>query len=168
MECWRRRYASFLHLKLDEVSDINPHAQEQRVTARREIPLGALLCGTDPATCYQRAASLFFHFLNTVQTLPVLPYVSSRASLRGHYSWTTIDLLTLCLEGLVFPSVLFANRSLRLSVRPHLDLPVNIVLHFLGNGLSCGKAIRPIARGETLIRHWDLGEYQCRHTERTK
>ena len=165
MECWRRRYASFLHLKLDELSDIDPHTQEHRVTARKEIPLGALLCGTDLATCYRGAASLFFHSPNTVQTLPVLPYVSSRASLRGHYSWNALDLLTHRLEGLVFLSVLLAYRSSRLSAQPHLDPPVNFVLHFLGNGLSCGEAIRTIARGETLIRHWDLGEYQWRRTD---
>ena len=75
MECWRRRYASFLHLKLDELSDINPHIQEHRVTARREIPLGALLCGTDLATCYRGPAALFYHCPNTVQTLPLLPFL---------------------------------------------------------------------------------------------
>ena len=43
---------------------------------------------------------------------------------------------------------------------------MNIVLHFLGNGLSCGEAIGTIAKGEELVRHWDLGDYQWRHTER--
>ena len=43
---------------------------------------------------------------------------------------------------------------------------MNIVLHFLGIWLSCGEAIRTIAKGEALIRHWDLGDYQWRHTER--
>ena len=100
-----------------------------------------------------------------MQTLPVLPYVSSRASLRSHYFWNALDLLTHRLEGLVFPSVLLAYRSIRVSAQPHLDPPVNFVLHFLGNGLSCGEAIRTIARGETLIRHWDLGEYQWRRTD---
>ena len=75
--------------------------------------------------------------------------------------------MTHSLEGLIFPSVLLANSSHRLSVRPALDPPVNIVLHFLGNGLSCGEVIRPIAVGEALLRHWDLGDYQWRHTERT-
>ena len=72
------------------------------------------------------------------------------------------------LEGLIFPSVLLANRSHRVLVRPALDPPVNIVLHFLGNGLSCGEVIRKIPAGGTLIRHWDLGEYQWRHTDRTR
>ena len=138
------------------------------MTVRHGIPLGALICGTDLATCYRRAAALFFHCPNTVQTLHVLPYVGSRASLRGHYYWNSIVLLTHRLESLVFSSVLLAYRSFRMSPRPHLDPPVNIFLHLLGNGLSCGEAIRPIARGETLIRHWDLGEYQWRHTERTR
>ena len=145
-----------------------PHAREHVVSARRELPLGALLCGTDLATCYRGAASLFYHCPYTVQTLPVLPYVSARASLRGHYSWDTLDLMTHRLEGLIFPSLLLANRSPRVTVQPSLCVLPNVVLHFLGNGLSCGEVIRPITIGEALIRHWDLGDCQWRHTERTR
>ena len=135
------------------------------MTARREIPLGALLCGTDLATCYRGPAALFYHCPNTVQTLPLLPCLNVSASIRGHYSWNALDLLTHRLEGLVFPSVLLAHKSYQMSRRPHLDPPVNIVLHFLGNGLSCGETIRTIAKGEQLVRHWDLGDYQWRHTK---
>ena len=55
-----------------------------------------------------------------------------------------------------------------MTVRLLLHALSNIVLHFLGNALSCGEVIRPIAVGEALIRRWDLGGYQWRHTERTK
>ena len=165
-ECWRRRYASFLHLQLHELSDINPHHQEHKLLARREIPLGALLCGTDLATCYRGPAALYYHSPNSVQTWPSFPCLNISTSICGHYSWNPIDLLTHRLEGLVFPSVLLAPKSFRLYRRPSLDTEVNIVLHFLGNGLSCGEAIRTINKGEELVRHWDLGEYQWRHTER--
>ena len=135
------------------------------MVARREIPLGALLCGTDLATCYRGPAALFYHSPNTVQALPWLPCLTTSASIRGHYSWNPIDLLTHRLEGLIFPSVLLANQNFRLYRRPSLDTKVNIVLHFLGNGLSCGEAIRTISKGEELVRHWDLGEYQWRHRD---
>ena len=38
-ECWRRRYASFPHLQLDEISELNPHFREHVITARRELPV---------------------------------------------------------------------------------------------------------------------------------
>ena len=43
--------ARFLHLQLDEVSKIHPNFREHEILARRDLPLGALLCGTELAVC---------------------------------------------------------------------------------------------------------------------
>ena len=136
---------------------------EHQLLARRPLPLGALICGIDLAACERGAASLFYHSPNVVQTLPLLPIASSSSFLRGHYSWDPMDLLTHRLEGLIFPSVLLVNRALRTS-----DLVPNIVLHFLGNGVTCGEVIRPIAKGEALLRHWNLGGFKWRHIRLTR
>ena len=115
-ECWRRRYASFLRLKLDELPGIHPTHRDHELLARRDLVVGSLLCGTDLATCTRSSASLFFHSPNVVQTLPVLPYVSPSSFMRGHYSWNKRELLTNRLEELIFPTVLLSDISLRLSV----------------------------------------------------
>ena len=141
---------------------------EHQLLARRPLPLGALICGTDLATCERGAASLFYHSPNVVQALPLLPVASSSEFLRGHYSLDPVDLLTHRPEGLIFPSVLLANRTLRTVVAGSSRLPPNIVLHFLGNGLTCGEVIRPIAKGEALLRHWSLGGFACRHIRLTR
>ena len=72
------------------------------------------------------------------------------------------------LEGLIFPSVLLVNRSRRVTVLPVSRGLPNIVLHFLGNGLTCGEVIRPIHTGEALLQHWSLGDYAWRHTQLTQ
>ena len=141
---------------------------EHRCLARRPLPLGALLCGTDLATCERRTASLFYHSPHVVQTLPVLSYTSPSACLRGHYSWSTLDLMTHRLEGLIFPSVLLANRTLCFAELPPSRLLPNIVLPFLVNGLTCGEVIRPVQTGEPLLRHWSLRTYAWRHTALTR
>ena len=94
-------------------------------------------------------------------------YVSARAALSAHYSWDTLDLMAHRLEGLIFSSVLIANRSRRVTVRHYsLALPKR-VLDFMGNGLSCGEFIWPVSVVDALIRHWSLGDNQWRQTERT-
>ena len=130
-ECWRRRYASFLHLNLDEVSEPIPRYMEHEILACRELPVGSMLCGTDLASSPRSSASLLHHSPNIVQTLLVIPYVSARCFIVGKYLWNQRDLLTHRVEGLVFPSVLLANRSFRYSVDPRVE--PNIVLHYLGN-----------------------------------
>ena len=98
----------------------------------------------------------------------MIPYASHRSFIPGHYSWNTRELLTHRLEGLVFPSVLLSERTLRLIVRLDPRIYANIVLHFLGNGLTCGEVIRPIRAGQALLRHWSLGAYTWRHTDLTE
>ena len=72
------------------------------------------------------------------------------------------------LDGLIFPSVLLANRTLRLTVLPPSLLLLNIVLHFLVNGLTRVEVIRPVQTDEPLLRHWSLGAYAWRHTALTR
>ena len=165
-ECWRRRYASFLHLQLNEVADLHPSFMEHEVLARRELVVGSHICGTDLALSTRNSACLFHHSPNVVQTLPEIPFVGARRFIGGKYSWTQGDLLTRRVEGLGFPSVLLANRSLRYSANPRVK--PNIVLHFLGNGLCCGEVIRPIRVGEPLVRHWSLGAFEWEHTLLTR
>ena len=64
--------------------------------------------------------------------------------------------------------MLLANRQLRLTVLPPSRSLTNIVLHFLGNGLTCGEVIQPVQTGEPLLRHWSLGTYAWRHTALTR
>ena len=167
-ECWNRRYASFLHLQLDEISDIHPLHQEHSLLARRVFTIGSLLCGTNLASSPRGYACLFHDSPNVVQTLPVLPYASHRHFLEGRYSWNTRELLSQRVEGLIFPFVLLASRTYRYTVPPDTRESPNIVLHFLGNGLSCGEVIQPIKVGETLIRHWSLGPFTWWNNERTE
>ena len=91
-ECWRRRYASFLHLKLNEVADLHPSFMEHEVLARRELVVGSLICGTNLALCTRSSANLFHHSPNVVQTLPMIPYVSARSLIVGKYLWNLGDL----------------------------------------------------------------------------
>ena len=131
---------------------------EHEVLARRELLVGSLLCGTDLAFSTRSSASLFHHRPNVVQTLPMIPFDSARCFIVGKYSWNQQDLLTHRVEGLVFFSVLLANRTFRYSANPRVK--PNIVLHFQGNGLCCGEVIRLIRVGEPLIRHWSLGAFE--------
>ena len=150
------------------MSDIHPFYQEHGLTARRELAVGSLLCGTDLAASPRSYATLFHDSPNVVQTLPVFPYESHRCFMRGRYSWNARDLLSQRLEGLIFPSVLLSSKALRFYTPPDdRDLP-NIVLYFLGNGLSCGEVIRTIKVGEVLTRHWSLGPYSWWHNETTE
>ena len=144
-ECWRRRYASFLHLKLDEVADLHPRYMKHEALARRELVVGSLLCETDLDFSTRSSTSLFYHSPNVVQTLPMIPFVSARSFIMGKYSWNQGDLLTHRVKGLVFPSVLLAHRTLRYSANPRVK--PNIGLHFLGNGLCYGEVIRLIHLG---------------------
>ena len=66
--------------------------------------------------------------------------------------------------GLIFPSVLLANRTLHLTVLPPSHLLPNIVLHFLGYGLTCREETRAVQTGEPLLRLWSLRTYSWRHT----
>ena len=145
-ECWRRRYASFLHLKLNEVSEIHPLYIEHELVARRDLAVRSILCGTDLASCPRSSATLLHHCPNMVETLPILPYPTVSAFTHGCYSWSTRDLLTHGLEGLIFSSALLATKSHRISV--HASIVPNIVLLFLGNGLTCGEVIELIRVGK--------------------
>ena len=49
-KCWIRRYASFLHLKLDEVPVIQPRHMEHKAFVRRDLPVVPFLCGKDLAS----------------------------------------------------------------------------------------------------------------------
>ena len=42
------------------------------------------------------------------------------------------------------------------------------MLHFLGNGLSCGEVISEIAAGEELVRHFDTGAFAWSNTYVTR
>ena len=72
------------------------------------------------------------------------------------------------LEGLIFPSVLLANKILRLNVLLNSRALTNILLNFLGNGLTCGEVIRPICFGDALLRHWSMARFAWKHTEETR
>ena len=97
----------------------------------------------------------------------MIEYASHRSFIPGHYSWNTRELLTHRVEGLIFPSVLLAEKTLRFVALDPRIFP-NIVVHFLGNGLTCGEVIRPIGAGQALLRHWSLGVYTWRHTDLTQ
>ena len=97
----------------------------------------------------------------------MIDYASHRSFIPGHYSWHTRELLTHRVEGLIFPSVLLAEKTLRFVALDPRIFP-NIVVHFLGNGLTCGEVIRPIGAGQALLRHWSLGVYTWRHSDLTQ
>ena len=93
------------------------------------------------------------HYSTTVPTSFKHYPFSSTLVLRHACEIITLALL----EGLIFPSVLLANTTLRLTVLPHSRALPNIVLHFLGNGLISGEVIRPVHAGEAPLLHWSLG-----------
>ena len=145
-DCWQRRYASFLHLQVDEVPEIHPLFQTHTLVALRDLPVGALLCGTELASFDRGSAYLYHNSPNVALSLPF----PNRASpeWRGHFSWNTLGLYFYRLEGLIFPSVLLSTKTHCWRTPSHWHPSANIVLHFLGNGLSCGEVISEIAAGE--------------------
>ena len=65
--------------------------------------------------------------------------------------------MTYRLEGSTFPSIL--TKTHIWIVPPHWRTRPNVVLHFLGNGLTWGEVIKPVREGEVLKRHWRMGTY---------
>ena len=135
----------------------NTHFQNHEIVDRPVLPLEALFCGSELAVCQRGSASLFHHSANLARTVPLLS--SANPYLRGHYSWNNLDLMTYRLEGLIFPSILLVTKTHRWTVPPHGRTRPNVVLHFLGNGLTCGEIIRPVRAGEVLQRHWSTRAY---------
>ena len=156
-ECSHRRYVSFLHLQVDEVPEIHPLYQSHTLVALRDLPVGALLCGTELGSFDRGSAYLYHNSPNVALSLPF----PNRAKLdwRGHYSWNNLELLSYRLEGLIFPSVLLAAKAHCWRTPSHWYPNANIVLHFMGNGLTCGEVITEIAAGRrsgTPLRYGSL------------
>ena len=156
-ECFQRRFATILHVELDEVPDIHPLYQCHQLVARRDLPVGALICETDLSAFARGSAYLFHHSPNVARVWPFVNNVTPHW--RGHYSWSALDLLSYRVEGLIFPSALLAAKTHRWRIPSHWYPSPNIVLHFLGNGLSCGEPIQDVSAGEALVRHFSLGPF---------
>ena len=165
-ECWRRKYASILHVKVDELSELHPLYQRHRLIALRDLPVGALLCGTELAAFARGSAYLFHNSPNVVRAL--LFNNSSNTSWRGHFSWNTLELLSYRLEGVIFSSVLLSEKTHRWRTTSNWYPSPNIVLHFLGNGLTCGEVIQEISAGEALVRHFSTGVFTWDRSWRTR
>ena len=118
--------------------------------ARRDLPLGALICGTELLAFARGSAYLFHHSSNVARAWPFSNNLSPHW--RGHYSWSTLELLSYQVEGLVFPSILLAARAHRWRIPSHWYPSPKIVLHFLGKGLTCGEILRDVSAGEAQTR----------------
>ena len=151
---------------MNEVDEIHPSFQTHILVALRDLPVGALLCGTELANFDRGSAFLYHNSPNVAVSLP-FPNLA-HPDWRGHFSWNTLELLSYRLEGLIFPSVLLSARQHRWRTPNHWYPKSNIVLHFLGNGLCCGEVISPIAAGEELVRHFGLGAYVWSNTCETR
>ena len=155
-----------LHLQLQDLPDIHPRFQNHELIATRSIPTGALLCGTELARFQRGSAALFHHSPNVGRALTIDPL--SNPHQRGYYSWNNLDLLALRVEDCIFPSVLLATRSHRFTIPGRPVLYPNIVLHFLGDGLTCGEALCPIAAGDVICCHWRFGAFHSKQAELTR
>ena len=151
---------------MDDLQEIHPHYQKHRLVALRDLPVGALLCGTELAAFARGSAYLFHNSPNVARALPFSN--CSSPSWRGHFSWNPVDLLIYRLEGVIFPSVLLVERTHRWRVTSNWYPSPNIVLYFLGNGLTCGEVIQEVSAGEALVQHFSTGVFTWDRSWRTK
>ena len=64
--------------------------------------------------------------------------------------------------------MLLAAKAHRWRTPSHWYPSANIVLHFLGNGLTCGEVIEKISTSEDLIRHFSTGAFAWSNTWTTR
>ena len=105
----------FLHLQVDEVPEIHPVYQTHTLVALRDLPIGALLCGTELDSFDRGSAYVYHQSPNVALSLPFSN--GANPEWRGHYSRSTLELLSYRLEGLIFPSVLLAAKAHRWRTR---------------------------------------------------
>ena len=89
--------------------EIHPLYQSHNLVTRRDLPAGALICGTKLSAFARGSACLFHHSPNVARALPISTNIGPHW--QGHYSWSTLELLSYRLEGLVVPSALLAARA---------------------------------------------------------
>ena len=144
-------------MEFDEVPEIHPLDQSHNLVARRDLPMGALICGTKVAAFAQGNAYLFHHSPNVARAWPFSTNLSPHW--RGRYSWSTLELLSNRLEGLILPSALLAARAHRWRIPSHWYPSRNVVLHFLRSGLTCGEILQDVSAGEALTRHFSMDAF---------